>query len=173
VTVRNLDPADAQGDRAFLDILTGLGAEVAWRGDALTCSRGELRGAAIDLGDAPDLFPITAVMCAYARGESRIYNAAHVRLKESDRIAATVQFLRAMGAEVRETADGCVVEGGRPLKGAHVDARNDHRILMAAAVAAMAAEGETVIGDGECHRISYPDFVKDMRSLGARMEMIP
>jgi len=173
VTVRNLDPKDAQGDRAFLDILRELGAEVRWDDDALTCSRSELNGTDIDLGDAPDLFPMAAVMCAFAKGESRIRNAAHVRLKESDRIAATSQFLKSMGADIVETEDGCVVHGGRPLRGTNVNAFNDHRILMAAAVAALRAEGETIISDGDCHRISYPDFVNDMRSLGTNMEMIP
>lgn len=173
VTVRNLDPKDAQGDRAFLDILTSLGAEVEWNGCDVTCSKAPLRGADIDLGDSPDLFPVAAVLCAFAKGESRLHNAAHVRLKESDRIAATVRFLRDMGADVTEKEDGCVVRGGRPLRGTSVNALNDHRILMAAAVAALAAEGETVISDGECHRISYPAFLTDMRSLGADMELIP
>lgn len=173
VTVRNLDPKDAQGDRAFLDILRALGAKVEWNGDSLTCAAAELNATDIDLGDAPDLFPMTAVMCAYAKGESRIFNAAHVRLKESDRIAATVTFLRDMGADVEEREDGCVVRGGRSLHGATINAFNDHRILMAAAVAALKAGGETIISDGDCHRISYPGFVSDMRSLGARMEMIP
>jgi len=173
VTVRNLDPKDAQGDRAFLDVLRALGAKVEWNGDSLTCAAAELNATDIDLGDAPDLFPMTAVMCAYAKGESRIFNAAHVRLKESDRIAATVTFLRDMGADVEEREDGCVVRGGRSLHGATVNAFNDHRILMAAAVAALKAGGETIISDGDCHRISYPGFVSDMRSLGARMEMIP
>jgi len=173
VTVRNLDPKDAQGDRAFLDILRSLGARVEWNGDALTCSTAELHATDIDLGDAPDLFPMAAVMCAFAEGESRIYNASHVRLKESDRISATAMFLRDMGADMVEKEDGCVINGGRPLHGAKVNSFNDHRILMAAAIAALRASGETMISDGDCHRISYPDFVSDMRSLGAKMEMIP
>ncbi|MCX6650689.1 MAG: 3-phosphoshikimate 1-carboxyvinyltransferase [Methanomassiliicoccales archaeon] len=173
VTVKNLDPKDRQGDRSFLDILKGLGAEVRWEGNDLRCARGELRGMEIDLGDAPDLFPIVTVLCTQAKGESHITNAAHVRLKESDRIAATTAFLRDMGAEVKETEDGCVVRGGTKLRGARVNSFNDHRILMAAAVAALVADGETIINDGDCHRISYPDFVQDMRSLGAKLEMIP
>ncbi|HUT27504.1 MAG TPA: 3-phosphoshikimate 1-carboxyvinyltransferase [Methanomassiliicoccales archaeon] len=172
VTVRNLDPNDRQGDRRFLDILQELGAEVLWNKGDLRCARGRLIGREIDLGDAPDLFPIVAVLCTQAEGESRIFNAAHVRLKESDRISATTTFLKAMGADVIEKEDGCVVRGHTALKGATVSSLKDHRILMAAAVAALVAEGDTFISDGDCHRISYPDFVKDMRSLGAKMEMI-
>lgn len=173
MTVGNLDPSDAQGDRAFLDIMKAMGSRVEWRGTDLRCASAGLRGTDIDLGDAPDLFPMVAVLCACAEGRSRIYNAAHVRLKESDRIAATAAFLKDMGADVQETPDGCVIRGGRPLRGAAVDSHDDHRILMAAAVAAMVADGETIISDGQCHRISYPGFVQDMRSLGAVMEMIP
>lgn len=173
VTVNNLDPNDRQGDRYFLDILASLGAEVRWSGRDLRCASGPLVATDIDLGDAPDLFPMVAVLCTQAKGVSRIYNAAHVRLKESDRIAATTEFLRNMGAEIEEKADGCVIHGGGALHGTAVDSLKDHRILMAAAVAALVAEGETIISDGDCHRISYPDFVSDMRSLGARMEMIP
>ena len=173
VTVGNLDPSDAQGDRAFLDILKAMGARVEWRGTDLRCACAGLHGTDIDLGDAPDLFPMVAVLCACAEGSSRIHNAAHVRLKESDRIAATAAFLKDMGADVQETPDGCLIRGGRPLRGAAVDSHDDHRILMAAAVAAMVADGETIISDGQCHRISYPGFVQDMRSLGAVMEMIP
>ena len=173
VSVENLDPNDRQGDRYFLEVLKDLGAKVGWNGNGLKCSANELSGRDIDLGDAPDLFPMVAVLCTQARGESRIFNAAHVRLKESDRIAATTAFLRDMGAEVEETADGCIIKGGAKLMGAAVNSFKDHRILMAAAVAAMVAEGDTMISDGDCYRISYPDFVSDMRSLGVKMEMIP
>jgi len=172
VTVRNLDPNDRQGDRRFLDILQELGAEVHWNKGDLCCACGQLIGREIDLGDAPDLFPMVAVLCTQAEGESRIFNAAHVRLKESDRISATTTFLKAMGADVMEKEDGCVIRGRTALKGATVSSLKDHRILMAAAVAALVAEGDTFISDGDCHCISYPDFVKDMRSLGAKMEMI-
>jgi len=88
-------------------------------------------------------------------------------------VRTMLELLSDMGAEVEEMADGCVVRGKSKLRGARVSSLNDHRILMAAAVAALVAEGETIISDGDCHRISYPDFVQDMRSLGAKMEMIP
>ncbi len=169
-TVTNLDPRDRQGDRSFVDILRRFGAIVVEREGTVTVASAPLRGTQIDLADAPDLFPIVAVVATQARGVTTILNAEHVRYKESDRIAATVKFLKDMGAEIEERQDGCLVRGSCPLRGARVDPMADHRILMAAAVAALVAEGETSIGDGDCFKISYPSFVRDMVSLGASME---
>ncbi len=132
-----------------------------------------LVGNEVDLSHAPDLFPIVAVMATQARGVTVIKNAEHVRLKESDRIAATVEFLGRMGAEIEERRDGCMIKGPCQLRGASVDSLGDHRILMAAAIAALVAEGESVITDGDCFKISYPGFVEDMTALGADLEVMP
>lgn len=169
--VVNLDPKDPQGDKAILEIMKGFGAKVQSGEDWYQASSHKLHGQEIDLGDAPDLFPIVAVLATQAEGESVIRNAEHVRHKESDRISATTEFLQRMGAEVEERNDGCVIRGPCKLHGAVVDPRADHRILMAAAVAALVAEGETTIEDGDCFKISYPGFVEDMRSLGADLEL--
>jgi 3-phosphoshikimate 1-carboxyvinyltransferase len=170
-TVTNLDPKDRQGDRIFVDILRRFGALVTQREGTVTAGMGTLQGTQVDLADAPDLFPMVAVLATQARGVSTISNAEHVRYKESDRITATVKFLKDMGAEIEEKQDGCHVRGPCRLKGARVEPMADHRILMAAAVAAMVADGETDIGDGDCFKISYPGFVRDMVSLGAKMEV--
>ena len=170
-TVTNLDPKDRQGDRSFVDILDRFGAKVRQAGDTVSVSSAPLNGTGIDLADAPDLFPIVAVVATQARGQSTLFNAEHVRFKESDRIAASVRFLKDMGADIEERKDGCVVRGPCSLKGANVDPHADHRILMAASVAALVAQGETTIGDGDCFKISYPGFVKDMVRLGASMEV--
>jgi 3-phosphoshikimate 1-carboxyvinyltransferase len=171
-SVSGLDPNDKQGDKRVVEILRDFGARIDSTGGRLTVSAERLKARDVDLSDSPDLFPIVCVLATQAKGRTTIYNAEHVRLKESDRIRSTTDFLRMMGAQVEETKDGCVIEGPCKLKGAEVDSLGDHRILMAAAVAALMAEGETVIGDGECYRISYPSFVQDMRALGAEMEMI-
>ena len=169
--VTNLDPRDPQGDKVILDILKRFGANVHSGDRCFEVKKGHLHGIDIDLGDAPDLFPIVAVLASQAEGESVIGNAEHVRHKESDRISATTEFLVRMGAEVEERKDGCAIKGPCKLRGATIDPRDDHRILMAAAVAALVAEGETTIGDGDCFKISYPGFVEDMRSLGVDLEL--
>ncbi len=167
-----LDPTDKQGDRRIIDILREFGAKVEATAESTTASMAELRPREIDLADSPDLFPIVCVLATRASGRTRIFNAEHVRLKESDRIRSTTDFLRAMGARIEENRDGCVVDGPCRLKGSEVDSLGDHRILMAAAVAALIAEGETIISDGDCYKVSYPSFIQDMRALGARMEVI-
>ena len=106
-----------------------------------------------------DEIPVLAVAAAFAQGRTVIRDAAELRVKESDRIAATVAFLRAMGARgPTSTDDGLVIDGGRPLHGAAVDARGDHRIAMAAAVAALGATGETTISGAEAASVSFPGF---------------
>lgn len=169
VTVENLYPG-AQGDTVFVEVLERMGADVSWDRDAGVVDVGasSLSGVEFDAGDNPDLVPTVAVLGAVASGETRVVEAEHLRFKETDRLEATSTELGKMGVEVRETPDGLVVDGdASSLEGAEVDGRHDHRIVMALAVAALAAEGETVIDTLESVEVSYPGFVEDMKALGA------
>ncbi len=112
-----------------------------------------------------DELPVIAVMAAFAEGTTVIRDAAELKVKESDRIETTVAGLRAMGADVTPTPDGMIIRGGRPLHGASISSFDDHRIAMSFAVAALAAEGTTVIENGDCVRISYPGFYEDLAAL--------
>jgi len=172
VVLEGLDAWMPQGDRRVLDHLRAFGATVDVAPDEVRVRGGPLTGQTIDIGDTPDLFPVLAVLATQASGESRFVNGEHLRLKESDRIETTTAFLRAMGAEVRGTRDGCVVQGPSKLREAFVDSHGDHRILMAAAVAGLAADGPVDISEPECYRVSYPTFLEDFRSLGADVEVV-
>ncbi len=172
VTVEGLDVSLPQGDRRILEILRGFGASVVEGRDRVRVRGGDLEARTVDLNDTPDLFPVLAVLATQARGESRFVNGEHLRLKESDRIETTVAFLRAMGADVRGTRDGCIVRGPSRLHGAFVDSHGDHRILMAAAVAGFAADDAVEITDPACYRVSYPSFQDDLRSLGADVAVV-
>jgi 3-phosphoshikimate 1-carboxyvinyltransferase len=112
-----------------------------------------------------DEFPILAVAATQAYGTTIVRDAAELRVKETDRIAVIVEGLQAMGASIEPQADGFIVEGPTPLKGAPVDSGGDHRLAMALAVAGMIAEGETVIENSECIADSFPGFMALMRSL--------
>ena len=112
-----------------------------------------------------DEIPIIAVLAAFADGTTTIQDASELKVKESDRITAVVTNLCAMGCDAHPTEDGMVINGGRPLHGASIDSYLDHRIAMSFAIAALNAEGETDIKDGECVNISYPDFYMDIKKL--------
>jgi len=171
-TMTGLDQETRQGDRVILDIMREFGAGVHGTERGVDVTASELHGADVDLSDSPDLFPVVAVLATQASGSSRLYNAGHLRHKETDRIRTTVEFLRRMGAKIEEREDGCAIEGPVRLRGASVDPRGDHRILMSAVVAGIVAQGVTEIGDGECYAVSYPAFLQDMRNLGIEVEMI-
>lgn len=169
VTVTGLDPADPQGDKEILAVLARFGANVSRDGDSVTVERAPLTGLDLDLAAAPDLFPIIAVAAALAKGTTRLSGARHLAFKESNRIQSTTAFLKAMGADITPEEDGCTIQGGRPLSGAVILTRGDHRIAMAGAVAGMTADGLTEIDDISCADVSYPAFVRDLKSLGGNL----
>jgi 3-phosphoshikimate 1-carboxyvinyltransferase len=112
-----------------------------------------------------DELPIIAVLAATGDFETIIKDAAELKVKESNRIDTVVENLKAMGCDIESTDDGMIIHGGRPLKGADIDAHMDHRIAMSFAVASLVAEGTTRIIDDQCVGISYPTFFKDLFGL--------
>lgn len=141
-----------QGDRAILDILRRCG---------VTEGGGSLHGTTVDVSDIPDLVPVLAVLFCFCHGESRIENAARLRLKESDRLSAITTELRKLGADIEEGEDFLRIRGGLPLRGGRVEGWNDHRIVMALAVAAICCEEPVVISGAEAVDKSYPGFWDD------------
>lgn len=165
VTVTGLDLASSQGDKAILDLLQKFGAKVTISPETgcVTVSPALLHGIRIDAKQIPDLVPILATVAATAKGQTVISGGARLRLKESDRIATTAAMLRALGGTVTETEDGLIIEGGT-LTGGTADGANDHRIVMSAAVASLAATGDvTILGTG-AEAKSYPQFFELIRS---------
>ena len=128
----------------------------------MTVSPAPLHGIDIDARQIPDLVPILAVIATAATGVTRITGAERLRLKESDRLAATTAFLSTLGGDIKETEDGLVIVGGKPLHGGCVDVCGDHRIAMSAAVAALLTDRPVVIEHAECVQKSYPDFFKEV-----------
>jgi 3-phosphoshikimate 1-carboxyvinyltransferase len=112
-----------------------------------------------------DELPVLAVAATQIAGTSVISGAAELRVKESDRLYAMEEGLRAMGADITASEDGWVIKGPRYLEGARVDSAGDHRVAMALAVAGLIADGRTEIEDAECVDISYPGFFDDLESL--------
>ena len=169
VTLLGLDPNDMQGDKIFLDILAGMGCTVRWERIAdnaaeyrLTVSRaGALRGGSFDLNATPDLLPAVAVTAAFAEGDTALVNVAHARIKETDRIAVMAAELAKLGVRTTERPDGLIVYGcgAAGVSGGVVDGCGDHRIVMAFAAAALAAQTPIEIDSAESAAVTYPGFL--------------
>ena len=121
--------------------------------------------------EIPDLLPILAVRAAYGNGSSAFTKAERLRIKESDRLKAAAEMLRALGISAEEQPDGLTVTGGQ-IHGGTVNGMNDHRMVMAAAVAALGADAPVTVTDAEAVNKSYPGFFLDYRSLGGIAEPI-
>ncbi len=171
VSVSGLDPASLQGDRKIIEILRSFGASLEFSedGTTVTASPAVLHAADIDASEIPDLIPVLSVVCAAAKGESRIYNASRLRYKESDRLHAIYVMLTELGADITELPDGLIIRGGRKMRGGRVQSFSDHRIAMSAAVASLICDGEIEIDDLSCASKSYPEFKRDFLSLGGEI----
>ncbi|MFB6111434.1 MAG: 3-phosphoshikimate 1-carboxyvinyltransferase [Halobacteriaceae archaeon] len=172
LTVAGARPS-AQGDTAIVDIVAEFGASVDWDREAgrLTVAAAPLSGVTVGVADTPDLLPTIAALGAVADGTTRITDCEHVRYKETDRVAVMAETLDRLGATVEERPDELIVHGGQSsLTGGAVDGRGDHRIVMALAVAALAAEGGVSIAGAEDVAVSFPGFFDTLTALGARVE---
>lgn len=171
VTMTGLSLDSPQGDKAILDALRRFGASVETERETVTVSPAVLSGCEIDVGETPDLLPILAVLGAYAAGETRLVNAARLRLKESDRLASVSAMLRALGGRVEELPDALVITGGQ-LAGGTVESFRDHRIAMSAAIASVCCAREVQILGADAARKSYPEFFEDFNRLGGHANVV-
>ncbi len=170
VTVTGLRPDSMQGDRVILDILARCGARFTRRGDAVTFEKSPLHAIEIDLADCPDLGPVLMALGTFCEGTTVIRNAGRLRMKESDRIEAMQTELGKLGAEIASTFDTITIHGA-PLHSSHaLQGHNDHRVVMALAVAALAAGIPAAIDGAEAVRKSWPDFWQAIRALGAKID---
>ena len=163
---------------AIIDVLRRMGAQIDVREGAgtdaepvgeIVVRHGQSKNVVIAPDEVPGLIDELPVLAALAThgGDLRVSGAGELRVKESDRIADLARGLRAMGAAIDEFDDGFHVEGGSRLRGGDVDARNDHRLAMAFAIAALGATGPTTIHDAGAAAVSYPEFFSVLESLRA------
>lgn len=171
VTMTGLNLESPQGDKAIVTALRTFGAQVEATADEVTVSPAQLAGCTIDVGETPDLLPILAVLGACAEGETRLVNAARLRLKESDRLASVSAMLRALGGAVEELPDALVITGGT-LVGGTVDSCRDHRIAMSAAIASIRCMSEVTILGADAVNKSYPAFYQDFNHLGGHADVV-
>lgn len=171
LTVSGLRLDSLQKDKNVLDIIKSAGADVTSDGD-ITVAKTAMRGVNFNGEDIPDALPALCTVLSLANGKSVISGGARLKIKESDRIATTVAMLDALGACVTATDDGFLINGVPTLNGGEVDAANDHRIAMCAAVASQCATGDVIIRGAECVNKSYPTFFEDFKKLGGKCSVI-
>lgn len=165
--VSGLDRSIPQADGLIERVLKAFGVNVEWVGGSLVVEGRPNRPVNLDLRDAPDLFPLAAVLAAFVEGKSVISGVAHARVKESDRVSNMRRELQKVGVEVIELQDGLVVKGSRKIRSSAVlDAHKDHRIFMALTALAAASEEPCEVRGEEWVTDSYPNFLKDAISLG-------
>jgi len=176
VTFRSSMPIDDHPERSVLDSLQAAGVPMRFAADSRSISMDHdgtpPEGGRLDCRDIPDMVPILSTLASRARGHSVLGHVAHVRLKESDRVVSMLQ-LRKMGARVAFDGNDMSFEGVEQLHGATLSSFNDHRVLMALAVAGSTASGMTELSYPHAYRISYPEFLDHMNSLGVPAAVAP
>lgn len=163
VAVTNLRADSLQGDRVILDILRAMGADIAIREDGIVVKPAPLRGITVDMGDCPDLVPTVAMTAAFAFGETRMENIAHLRIKECDRISACAKELARAGVRCTEEEGALTVHGLGPeiphiAEGTVFCAHNDHRIAMACSLLGLKRRQRAEVDDPSVVRKSFPEF---------------
>jgi len=160
-----------QGDEAFIDILEQLGVNITINDAEIKIKSPEkLKGGKFDLSNSPDLLPPLAILALNTSNPIEIVNVKHARLKETDRIAVISRELVKLGIKVQEKEDGLILESSENLSGSELNSENDHRLFMAFCIAGMYI-GDCIITDPESVKISYPNFVEEMNSLGAKIQV--
>jgi 3-phosphoshikimate 1-carboxyvinyltransferase len=163
VTVLELPENSLQGDVAFVEVLEDMGCRVERCSSGITVHGRPLRGVDVDMNAISDTVMTLAAVACFAEGPTTIRNVAHIRHKETDRLAALAAELRKLGAEVEERADGLTITP-RPLHGAEIETYNDHRMAMSLTLVGLRVPG-VVIRNPACVAKTYPEFFSDLEAL--------
>lgn len=173
VTVTGLDVSSVQGDKQILTILKEMGAEITVEQGSITVKKGDLHGINIDARNIPDLVPIISVAAAAANnGKTVITGAERLKIKESDRLTAVYESLKALGVDISKTDDGLVINKTGIVGGGAVSGYNDHRMVMALSVLSAVSSGDIILRGAEAVNKSYPNFFEDFSSLGGSYNVI-
>ena len=156
-----------QGDEAIVDILEKLGVNVTLEDDIITTkSPILLNGGKFDLSNTPDLLPAIAILALKSEKPIELFNVKHARYKETDRIAIMSRELKKIGLYVEEKEDGMILRKTEDVHSAELNSENDHRLFMAFSIAGMFV-GECTVSDPDAVKVSYPEFISDMKNVGA------
>ena len=165
VSVGGLNLDSVQGDKFIIDILKMTGADVCVDGGVITVSPGKLKAFSFNAENCPDLVPVASALAAFCDGKTEIYGVERLKIKESDRIASTIKMLEDFNIKADYDGQKITVFGGEALAG-KVDSFNDHRIVMASTILALAADGESQIWGYKAINKSFPQFFECVRAIG-------
>lgn len=171
IRVTGLDLSSAQADKAILDALMLANAGLAVEAKGIKVHPSDMSAFDFDATDCPDLFPPLVALASFCRGVSSIKGVSRLIHKESDRNLSLREEFGKMGVTIKFNNDNMLIEGNSFLKGATVHAHHDHRIAMACTVAALGAQGETILHDAEAVNKSYPNFYDHLKKLGADVSL--
>jgi 3-phosphoshikimate 1-carboxyvinyltransferase len=170
IVVKGLDIHSTQADKKIIEALKDCGCKMLFNNSEFSfppSGDGSWGGFNFDATDCPDLFPPLVALAAYCKGETKIKGVQRLTHKESNRALTLQEEFAKIGLEIILQDDVMIVKGANKIKGATVHSHHDHRIAMACAVAALKADGETIIEEADAINKSYPDFYEDLKQLGA------
>jgi len=172
IVIKGLDIFSTQADKAVITALKDCGCKLMTGIDEITIGPGSLHAFDFDATDCPDLFPPLVALASYCKGTTVIKGVQRLTHKESNRALTLQDEFGKMGIDIQLNDDEMYIHGGAGVKGAQVHSRHDHRIAMACAVAALKADGETVIDEAQAINKSYPNFYEHLKKLGAEVNEI-
>jgi 3-phosphoshikimate 1-carboxyvinyltransferase len=170
VTLLGLDFSDSQPDKAVVDYLKAMGADISIGANSVTVKAAPLKGVELDMNATPDALPAMAVTAAFAEGTTKLTNVPQARGKETDRISAMACELKKMDISVEELPDGLIIHGGEAGP-AELHGWADHRIVMALPLAGLRLDGQCSVDTAEAMSVTFPDYVELMKSIGANIEV--
>lgn len=166
VSLKGLNLESKQGDKEAIDILQRMGCCLTKVEDGYQMYPGLLSATTIDGSQCPDIIPVIALACALSEGVSVIENVGRLRIKECDRLQATVEVINQLGGIAKAKEETIIIEGVKSLQGGQVSTYNDHRMAMMEAIASTVCEDVVIIDNKECVKKSYPSFWEHFVSLG-------
>lgn len=173
VELKGLNENSVQGDRKALEFLNDLGyVNISKDEFQLKKVKDGKKNIILDAKNIPDAVPILSIMAALSNTHTEVINIKRLRLKESDRVKSTVEMLENLGVQVKLNEDSFSFRGVEKFKSGKINSYNDHRIAMAASIAATFAEGPITINDSQCVEKSYKNFYEDFKSLGGKTNVI-
>ena len=158
-----------QGDELFIDILEKMGVIITLQNNIITLKTpAKLDGGKFDLGNTPDLLPPLAILILKSQNPIWIYNVAHARFKETDRIKIIAREIKKIGIRVEEKDDGIILYPPENIKAAQLESENDHRLFMAFCICGMYIGG-CEVSNPESVEVSYPNFISDITKIGGKI----